>query len=272
MEDFRDKVAVITGGATGIGFGLAKALGADGAKIVIGEPRQDRLDEAVAALTAEGIEARATVCDVRDLASVEALADFAWDAFGQVDLVFNNAGVGLGQKRLVNSEMAAVRNLFEVNFWGVWHGCKVFGERLIKQGTPAAIYNTGSENSLFVAVPANAAYVASKHAVLGLTDSLDEEMPDFIRVGVIIPGFVRSEMTTGPFADVAMTADDFAEIILKQVRAGERYCVSHPYNIERVEERMAPIRKAYDNYAPRYEGDEEHDVRTLIEKVRGKSV
>lgn len=269
MDHLKDKVAVITGGATGIGFALARAMGAEGAKIVIGEPRQNRLDEAVETLKAEGVDARATICDVRDLTSVEALADFAWDQHGRVDLVFNNAGVSLGQKRVVNADLDAVRNLFEVNFWGVWHGCKVFGERLIAQGTPAAIYNTGSENSFFLAVPANAAYAASKHAVFARTDSVEEETPDFIRVGMIIPGFVHTEMTRGPFGEIAMPADAFAALILKQIKAGERYCVSHPYNIVRIEERMAPIRKAYETYAPRHEGDDAQDVRTLIAKARG---
>lgn len=268
MEHLKDKVAVITGGATGIGFALARALGAEGARIVIAEPRQNRLDEALKKLKAEGVEARATVCDVRDLASVEALADFAWGEFGQVDLVFNNAGIGLGRKTLVNSEMEDVRNLFEVNVWGVWHGCKVFGARLIEQGTPAAIYNTASENSLFVAVPASAAYVASKHAVLGLTDSFDEELPDYIRAGVIIPGFVHSEMTGDAVKDIAMPTDEFAAIIVKQVKAGERYCVSHPYNIVRMDERLAPIRQAFETYAPRHEGDDAQDVRLLMAKIR----
>jgi NAD(P)-dependent dehydrogenase (short-subunit alcohol dehydrogenase family) len=93
MKSFNDKTAVITGGATGIGFGFAKAFGADGARIVIGEPRENRLQEAVAALTELGIEARYFVCDVSNPESVHGLADFAWDTFGQVDVLLNNAGI-----------------------------------------------------------------------------------------------------------------------------------------------------------------------------------
>ena len=103
--DFKGKTAVITGGATGIGFAIAKALGAEGARIVIGEPRQDKLDAAVAALEALGITAAATVCDVRDLGQVEALADFAWDRFGQVDALFNNAGIAIARAMILRPKL-----------------------------------------------------------------------------------------------------------------------------------------------------------------------
>ena len=93
MDSFKDKTVVITGGATGIGFGLAKKFGAEGAKIVIGDPRQNRLDEAIEALSALGIEASAMVMDVTDPASMEAFADFAWQTYGGVHVLINNAGI-----------------------------------------------------------------------------------------------------------------------------------------------------------------------------------
>ena len=95
---------------------------------------------------------------------------------------------------------------------GVWHGCKVFGKRLIEQGTPAAIYTTGSENSFFVAVPQSAAYVASKHAVYGLTEAFAEEMPEYVKVGLITPGFVGSELIPEGGRQLAMPPDEFASI------------------------------------------------------------
>jgi NAD(P)-dependent dehydrogenase (short-subunit alcohol dehydrogenase family) len=153
-----------------------------------------------------------------------------------------------------------------VNFQGVWQGCQVFGRRLIEQGTEAAIYNTGSENSFFVAVHQAAAYVASKHAVLGLTDALRGEMPEYISVGMIAPGFVATPLIPEAMRDLGMPADEFAAIILPQMLAGERYVVSHGYNQVRIDERYQLIRGAYARSAPRKEGDERFDVQHLREQ------
>ncbi len=268
MRNFENQVIVITGGATGIGFALAKAFGADGGKILIGEPRADMLQEAVAQLTQMGIEADSMVLDVTDNDAVEAFADFAWQRFGKVDILFNNAGIGAPRSSIDKSDMDAVRLVFDVNFFGVWHGCRAFSRRMIEQATPAKIYNTGSENSLFVAVPYSAAYIATKHAVLGLTESLQHDAPDFIHYGIIFPGLVSTHMTAGsPIADSAMDADSFAAIVKKQVEAGETYIVSHSYNVERIAPRAEALAKAYATYAPRYDGDEEYDVPLLIEQL-----
>lgn len=161
-----------------------------------------------------------------------------------------------------------MQRVFDVNVFGVWNGCKVFGARLIEQGTPAAIYNTGSENSFFVAVPKASAYVASKHAVLGLTETLREEMPDFITVGLIAPGFVGSDLIPENIRHVAMPPEDFADIAVKQIIAGERYVVSHSYNQVHIDARYKAISKAYSRFAPRYAGDDKFDIRTLLAKLR----
>lgn len=268
MQDFQDKTLVITGGATGIGFALAKAFGREGAAILIAEPRETYLQQAVAKLAELSIQADYFVCDVSDLNQVEALADFAWGLGRPVGGIVNNAGVAHPRRRVADTSMDVVRKLFDVNFFGVWHGCKVFGKRLSEQGTPAGIYNVGSENSFFVAAPGSADYVASKHAVLGLTDALQEEVPDFIHVGLICPGFVQSDLVSEELMPVAMEADKFAEIIVSQIKDDQFFLVSHPYNIERVDGRHNQVTKAYATYAPRYDGDNEHDIRTLIEKLR----
>lgn len=270
MKDFRNKTVAITGGATGIGFALAKQFGADGARIIIGEPRQNRLDEAVEALSALGIDARSTVMDVSDPASVEAFADFAWAQHGSVDVLINNAGIGLGMRSMTKTALEDVRRVFDVNLFGVWHGAASFGRRMTEQGTEAAIYNLGSENSFFNAVPKTAAYIASKHAVRGLTEAMREEMPDFISVGLICPGFVQSEMTPPAFASHAMHADKFAAIVMQQIRAGQFYIVSHASNMDRIAPIHAEIAAAYEAYAPRYEGDMEYDVRTLMAQLAEK--
>ena len=246
---------------------MAKGFGAEGANIVIGEPRKNRLDEAMETLNGLGVSARTFVMDVSDPNSVDAFADFAWDSFGQVDLAINNAGISVGQSPLVELPLEKLHKIFGVNVFGVWHGCSAFGRRMIEQGTPAAIYNLGSENSLFVAVPNSAAYVATKHAVLGMTEAFREEMPDHIQVGTVFPGFVATEMIPEAIHPLAMNADEFAAIIIEQIRAGEPFIVSHACNRDSIAPRRAEIDAAYDTYAPRYDGDEKYDVRKLMAKM-----
>ncbi len=269
MKDFKDKTAVITGGATGIGFAMAKALGQEGARIIIAEMREDRLQQSVQTLSDLGVDAKYTLCDVTSLEEVEALADFAFDTNGSVDMVFNNAGIGNPQAPISEMPMEEVRAVFDVNFFGVWHGSRVFSKRLSEQGTPAGIYNTCSENGLFNAVPFHAAYVASKHAVLGLTDSLREQVPDFIEVGCICPGWVKSEMMSEEMGNMAMDTDRFAGLVLDQIRAGSFFIISHSYNMVRIQDRYDEISGAFNEYAPRYEGDEEYDIRTLMANLSG---
>lgn len=121
--------------------------------------------------------------------------------------------------------------MFDVNVFGVWNGVSVFGERFAAQAMPAGIYNIGSENSLFSAVPQGAGYVASKHAVLAMTEALRKELPD--------------------------------HMAMMQILAGEFWVVSHAYNIVRFRARHEQIEAAYAKYAPRYQGDDEFDVKTL---------
>ncbi len=267
MEDFNNKVAVITGGATGIGFGLAKRFGALGAKVVIGEPRQNRLDEALTELKSLSIDASAMVMDVTQPESMEAFADFVWDTYGGAHVLINNAGISIGQAPLPDVNLDDMRRLFDVNLFGVWHGAAILGKRMIAQGEPAAIYNVASENAFFNAITNSAAYIASKHAVRGLTQAMRDDFPDFIQVGMIVPGFVASEMTAAS-AQFAMDADTFAEKVVSQISAGEFYVVTHAYNIERIKPIHRQIEDAYARNAPRYEGDDEYDVPTLIARLR----
>ena len=161
MKDLKDKIIAITGGATGIGFALAKAFGSEGAKIVIGETREEKLQEAIDRFKSLNIDADKTHLDVTDLKSVEKFADFTCERYGRVDMLINNAGISGARGRIDKVDIKEAKKVFDVNFFGVWHGCSVFSKKMIEQGTNAAIYNLGSENSLFVAVPNSVAYVAS---------------------------------------------------------------------------------------------------------------
>ena len=265
MKNLKNKVIAITGGATGIGFALAKTLGSEGAKIVIGEPRKEKLLQAVDDLKGLGIEASETYLDVTDLKSFENFAEFTIKCFGHVDMLINNAGIAGARGRIDKVDVVEAKKIFDVNFFGVWHGCAVFSKKMIEQGTKSAIYNLGSENSLFIAVPKSVAYVASKHSVFALSESLRNDLPDFIHVGTIFPGYVDTPLTSQ--AEGGMNADEFAKIVKEQIKNEEHIIVSHAYNNVHIEKRNNEISLAYKKYAPRYDGDDEYDVKTILSKL-----
>ncbi|WP_422363510.1 SDR family NAD(P)-dependent oxidoreductase [Pyruvatibacter mobilis] len=270
MDSFDGKVVVITGGATGIGFSFAKRFGEEGARLVIAGRRKDRVDEAVAALEALGYQAAGTACDVAKRDDVEALADFAWSTFGQADVLLNNAGVSqTARGSILTLDLSEYDRVYGINIYGMLHGIQVFGTRFVEQGTPAAIYNVGSENSFFPAVPGSSAYISSKHAVLAITEQLAEDVPEFIDVLLITPGWVVSEMTDG--FPGAMETDRYTAIVMPQLKAGHFFAVSHAYNMVHIDKRHDALRAAFDSYAPRYDGDDEFDVRTAIARAMARA-
>ena len=137
---------------------------------------------------------------------------------------------------------------------------------MIEQGTSAAIYNLGSENSLFIAVPKSVAYVASKHAVFALSESLRNDLPGYIHVGTIIPGYVDTPLTNQ--VEGGMNADEFADIVKEQIKNQEHIIVSHAYNSVHIERRNKEIISAYKKYAPRYDGDNEYDIKTIFQNYK----
>ena len=271
MQDFNNKVAVITGGASGIGLALAKRLGKEGAKIVIGALRPDRLEGALAQLQELNLEAVGQICDVRKEADLIALEQFARSTFGSLEVLVNNAGVGGTPNTVFDMSAVQVQEVLEVNFYAVWNAIRIFGKKMIEAGRPCAIYNVGSENSFFHAVRKAPAYIMSKYAVHALTRSLQEDAPSFMQVGLIIPGFVFTEIGPKQFMQLGMSVDEFVDRLIPQMKAGAFYIVSHAYNAVRVDEVYQQISRAYEQYAPRYEGDEKYDVQLLMEKIRNKS-
>lgn len=259
---FAPKTAVITGGASGIGLALAKRLSGQGLAVMIADLPGERLD----ALAGEGFQT--LPCDVSDLAQVETLADAAFAAFETVDLVFNNAGITGPTGKLWDVDPADARAHFDVNFWGVWNGCRAFAPRLAAQKSPSAIYNTGSENSFFCAVPQSAAYIGAKHAVLGLTENLREDLPPHVHAGTIIPGWVFTGLGPEHAMRHAMPAEDYIDLILPQILARRRFVVSHGYNEVRIAERMEELSESYSVYALPPEEDAKYDVRLVIERMK----
>ena len=263
MPEFAPRTAVITGGASGIGLALAKQLASQGTEVIVADLPGDRLDRAGAS---KGIQAQA--CDVSDLSQVEALADAAFDTLETVDLVINNAGQGGVRGKLWEVDPEKARAHFDVNFWGVWNGCKAFAPRLIEQDSESAIYNTGSENSFFCAVPQTAAYIAAKHAVLGMTESLRGDLPPHVHAGLIIPGWVFTPLGPEQFMKFGMDVDEYVNRILPQIIARRRFVVSHGYNEVRIAERMDELHESYTRYAVPAETDAKHDVQLVMEALR----
>lgn len=262
MTDFAPKTAVITGGASGIGFELAKRLAGRGVEVVIADLPSETLEKVN---ETSGIGGHS--CDVSDLAQVEALADAAFERFEAVDLVINNAGQGGVHGPLWEVDPGAARAHFDVNFWGIWNGCRAFAPRLIAQESKSAIYNTGSENSFFCAVRQTAAYIAAKHAVLGMTESFREDLPPNVHAGTIIPGWVFTPLGPERLMKFGMDVEQYVDIILPQILALRRFVVSHGYNEVRIAERMDELAQSYAEYALPADQDEVHDVRTVMAQL-----
>ena len=194
MEDLQGKVAVITGGASGIGRAVAERAAAEGMKIVLGDIEEGPLARAVDDLAAAGAEAIGVRTDVADRASVEALRDRALDRFGAVHLVHNNAGIGLGGPIWEVTE-EDWRWILGVNLWGVIHGVATFTPLLLEQGE-GHIVNTASVAGLIVA-PFLGPYNATKQAVVAMTETLFKDLQTIaapVGVSVLCPGFVQTRI------------------------------------------------------------------------------
>lgn len=194
MYDVEGKTAVVTGGASGIGLGMAKAFAGAGMSLVLGDIEADRLDAAVEELRADGHKAIGVVTDVSDESQVQALADAALAEFGSIHVVSNNAGVGVGgpvEKMGLNDWQWT----FNVNLWGVIYGVRTFVPILKEQGE-GHISATSSMAGL-VGGPMLGAYHVSKHAVVGLMDSLRIELKmakSDVRASVLCPGPVDTQV------------------------------------------------------------------------------
>jgi NAD(P)-dependent dehydrogenase (short-subunit alcohol dehydrogenase family) len=188
MEDLQGKVAFITGGASGIGLGMAKAFLNRGMKVAIAGGRKSRLPKAEKILDSPG-NVIAIELDVRDRSAIERAADKTEDAFGNVHVVCNNAGVGsTGPGHLVPEEQW--HRTLDVNLNGVFHAVQVFVPRILRHGEGGHIVNTASTAGL-QPNKNQAAYCASKYAVVGFSEVLRKDLAhENISVSVLCPWVV----------------------------------------------------------------------------------
>ena len=211
MKELAGKVAVVTGGASGIGRGICHALVGEGSKVVIADIEEPVLDATVADLSSDG-EVTGVVTDVSDFASVDALAAGVFDTHGSCHLLFNNAGVtsGGGGKPW-EQESNDWRWCFGVNVFGVAHGVAAFVPRMIESGEPGHIVNTSSGDGGFAPVPQASVYASSKAAVSCFTEALDHQLVaegTDIRASVLYPS--GGLMDTGLFTAQRNRPSDLA--------------------------------------------------------------
>jgi NAD(P)-dependent dehydrogenase (short-subunit alcohol dehydrogenase family) len=189
---FRDRVVVITGGASGIGRALGERFAAEGARVVLADIERDQLE-----WTAEELgkgaadEVAGITVDVTDPASVEALAAAVYERFGAVHVLINNAGVGAPSAKPWETTPNDWRWVHSVNVFGVAHGIQAFVPRMIASGEPGYVVNTASGDGAINPLPGASVYAASKAAVAALTECLATQLAaDGARIGValFLPG------------------------------------------------------------------------------------
>jgi NAD(P)-dependent dehydrogenase (short-subunit alcohol dehydrogenase family) len=195
MKDFSGKVAVVTGGASGIGRAMAERFAAEGMKVVLADIEQGALDRAESEMRGGGATVAAKRTDVSRGEDVEALAKFAVEAFGAVHIVCNNAGVGLGG----TSWQMTVKDwewMLGVNLWGVIHGIRTFVPIMIAQGDDCHVVNTASGAGLH-SRPFLGMYAATKHAVVALSEAMYHELKltgTRVGVSVLCPAVVNTRI------------------------------------------------------------------------------
>ncbi|HBX09883.1 MAG TPA: hypothetical protein DEG13_08905, partial [Candidatus Microthrix parvicella] len=192
MKDLAGRVAVITGGAGGIGAALAERFAAEDMSIVVSDLSEERVDATVARLAEQGARTIGAVTDVGDLASVEALRDEAYSAFGNVHVLCNNAGVGAGAEGKMWEHTTNDWGWgLNVNLWGMIHGVKAFVPAMLAAGEPGHVVNTSSGNGGIAPLPTTAVYATSKAAVTAFTEVLYGQLHSIdadIGVSVLYPG------------------------------------------------------------------------------------
>lgn len=195
MQEFKDKVAVITGAASGIGRGIAERCAQEGMKLVLADVEETALTQTERELQSAGARTISVRTDVSKAKDIEELAQKALESFGAVHLLFNNAGVGAGTT-IWESTLADWEWVFGVNLWGVIHGIRTFVPIMLDQNTECHIVNTASIAGL-ISGSGLGIYKVTKHGVVSLSETLSSELTERnakIKVSVLCPMWVNTRI------------------------------------------------------------------------------
>lgn len=267
MKDLEDRAAWITGGASGIGFALARRFAREGMKLVLVDVEAGPLAEAAQALREQGASVLAIRADASSLVEMTAAAAQARDAFGVMHVICNNAGVGGGGGPMWSLTDQDWRWTIDVNLWGVIHGIRLLLPALLESGQDGHVVNTASMAGM-ITTPFLGPYTATKHAVVGLSECLFKEL-DLVnaRVGVSVlcPGFVKTKIASSQrnrpggarppsnphetrfgavfdqLVDAGVPADEIADEVLRSIREDRFYVLTHPEMKPQIEHRMRQI-------------------------------
>jgi NAD(P)-dependent dehydrogenase (short-subunit alcohol dehydrogenase family) len=268
MKDLAGKAAFVTGGASGIGLGLARGLAAAGMRVMIADIEFEPLQAAVARLRDGGADVRGVECDVTSAESVERATGAAIEAFGMIHVICNNAGVG-GSSGTDAISLQDWRWVIDVNLMGVVHGVRALLPHIKSHGEGGHVVNTASMAGFLPGIGFGP-YTATKYAVVGLSEALALELePHGIGVSVLCPGWVKTRITesrrnwpraygpppqprSGPQAQErarlvlsGMQPDDVAALVLQAIDKNELYVFTHPELRPAIESRFARVLAAY---------------------------
>jgi NAD(P)-dependent dehydrogenase (short-subunit alcohol dehydrogenase family) len=268
MKEFNDKVAVITGAASGIGRALADRCVQEGMKVVLADVEVEALANTEAGMKASGATVLAVRTEVSQARDVEVLAQKTLDAFGAVHLLCNNAGVATSPS-IWESTLAEWEWVLGVNLWGVIHGVRVFVPIMLAQGTECHIVNTASMAGL-LSGPGLGPYKVIKHGVVTLSETLYHELAERgtkVKVSVLCPGIVNTRIlesarnrpgrlaTTEPsqpaneagwealrqLVPAGMPPAQVADAVFKALHNDQLYIFTHPEDKKWVRTRMEDI-------------------------------
>jgi NAD(P)-dependent dehydrogenase (short-subunit alcohol dehydrogenase family) len=273
VDGFEGRATVITGGANGIGFATAREFARRGARVMLSDIDRSALDNAIATLRADGVDAHGVVCDVGKLDDVGHLADEAFRVFGDVHVVFNNAGIAYAGP-IVDTSHDDWRFVIDVDLWGPIHGVEAFLPRLIAQGGQSHIVFTSSFAGLIPNVGLGP-YCVAKYGVVALAETLAREMrPNGIGVSVLCPMIVETnllantervrsadygpassaaqtvqQLASDPTDDSVLNVEDVARLTADAILANRLYVLPHRAARDSIQRRFERIDRTFDDQA-----------------------
>ena len=269
MKEFQGRVAVITGGASGIGLGIARALANRGMKLVIADLNQETIDAALNDFSAVGVEAMGVLCDVSKLEQVQNLADKTMEKYGAVHVLCNNAGVGIPTSAR-EIKLEDWKWIIDVDLWGPIYGVKIFAPLIEAQGEG----HISATSSMAGLISANkmGAYSVAKHGVVALMTALERELrskKSQVTASVLCPGPINTNISRNSVSyrppmlkpnsskkssgkrgasiqailEDGMAPDEVGELVATAIRDDKFWILTHPWWVKGVQRQLDALRE-----------------------------